>query len=390
MSVLARVVDRLRPWRADDPGDPGDDAPCVAVIGAGPAGLATAALLRRSGVRAVLLDRAAEVGGSWPDRYDSLRLNTVRWMSDLPGRRMPRRMGRWVDRDALVAYLRDYARHHGLEARLGVEVTAVAATGDGWAVEVDGATETFAGVVVATGHSQRPVIPSWDGADGFTGRLIHSSEYRRPADHAGRSVVVVGAGSSGGEICVDLVRSGRDVVWSVRSAPQVFPREAVRVPTTPFGPIGDALPDRWLDRMAPWIERRIYGPRDYLPAPARPMMGLLAECKEPMTADGIVDAIRSGPVRVVAAVDRLDGDGVVLVDGTHVSADDVIAATGYRPGLEPLVGHLDVLDDDGRPVSAMPRPGLGFVGFRIPLTGTLWAIEDDARRVARDITHFVR
>ncbi len=382
MSALARLTDRGRPWRA---GEPDCAAPRVAVIGAGPAGLATAALLRRRGVRAVLFDRRDGVGGSWAGRYDSLRLNTVRWMSDLPGLRMPRRSGRWVGRDDVVAYLQEYAEHHGLEARLGVTVADVRSVGSGWSTSVDGAIERFEGVVIASGHSQVADVPDWGGRDQFAGRLLHSSAYRRPSDHTGRTVVVVGAGSSGGEICVDLARAGATVIWSVRSAPRVFPREAAGVPTTPFAPLGDALPDRWLDRLAPWIERRIYGDRDYLPEPVRPMMELLAGCKEPMTADGIVSAVRSGQVRVVAALDRLDAAGVALADGTRLDADDVIAATGYRPGLESLVGHLDVLDDAGRPASTVPRPGLGFVGFRIPLTGTLWAIDDDARYVARTL-----
>ncbi len=379
MSTVARFVDRARPWRA---GPPRDDAPTVAVIGAGPAGLATAALLRRAGTRAILFDQARAVGGSWAGRYDSLRLNTVRWMSDLPGYRMPRVLGRWVGRDDIVGYLRDYADHHRLETRLGVVVADIERSDPEWSITVDGVAEAFDAVVVATGHSRVPVVPDWAGRDRFVGRLIHSSSYRRPGEHDGRDVVVVGAGSSGGEICVDLARSGRTVVWSVRSAPQVLPREAAHVPTTPFGPVADLLPDRWLDRLAPWAERRIHGARDYLPEPERVMTELLRECKEPMTADGIVAAVRSGAVRVVAALDRLDLRDVVLVDGSRLAADDVIAATGYRPGLEALVGGLDVLDDDGRPVSAVPLPGLGFVGFRIPLTGTLWALEDDAKRVA--------
>jgi putative flavoprotein involved in K+ transport len=162
----------------------------------------------------------------------------------------------------------------------------------------------------------------------------------------------------------------------------VFPREAAGLPTTPFAPLGDVLPDRVVDRLAPWIERRIYGRRDYLPEPVLPMMQLLASCKEPMTADGIVDLVRTGRVRVVGAVADLDGAGAVLVDGSRIGADHVIAATGYRAGLESLVGHLGVLDGDGRPTSLVPRPGLGFVGFRIPLSGTLWAIDRDARAVA--------
>ena len=140
----------------------------------------------------------------------------------------------------------------------------------------------------------------------------------------------------------------------------------------------------------PWLERRIYGPRDYLPEPEEPIMRLLAECKEPMTADGIVELIRSGRVRVVDAVADLDQEGARLVDGSHLVVDHVIAATGYRTALEPLVGHLGVLDGDGRPTGLVPRPGLGFVGFRVPLTGTLWAIDRDARTVADAIADQVR
>ncbi|MEQ9161362.1 MAG: hypothetical protein RLN74_01550, partial [Ilumatobacter fluminis] len=93
---------------------------------------------------------------------------------------------------------------------------------------------------------------------------------------------------------------------------------------------------------------------------------------------------------VVDAVTDLDEDGALVADGTHVDADVVIAATGYRPALEPIVGHLGVLDADGRPVSVTPSAGIGFVGFRVPLTGTLWAIEHDARRVSRALARHLQ
>lgn len=387
MTTVGRAVDRIRPWRAPIP-PPG--APTAVVIGAGAAGLATAALLRRRGIDATVVDRKHAVGGSWPSRYDSLRLNTVRWMSDLPGVRMPRSLGRWVDRDDLTEYLRSYAEHHRLAVRLGAEVARIEPAANRWAVTIDGRRSHCDAVIVATGHAAVPTVPDWPGSDRFDGRLMPAAAYRGPDDHMGRRVLVVGAGSSGGEICVDLARAGVDVRWSVRTAPQVFPREVVGVPTTPFAPIGDLLPDRWLDRLAPWLERRIYGTRDYLPAPVEPMTGLLARCKEPMTADGIVTAVRDGDVRVLAAVEELDRSGASLADGSRVEVDDVIAATGYAPALDPLVGHLDVLDDSGRPSSLVPLPGLAFVGFRIPLTGTLWAIESDARRVARMVARHAR
>lgn len=389
MTFRHRLAERFRPWAAPTPPA---GAPEIAVIGAGPAGLATAALLRRAGVRAIVFDERPQIGGSWPDRYDSLRLNTVRWMSDLPGLRMGRSLGRWVERDELVRYLQRYAEHHRLETVLGAHgaIGSIGPTAPDlasqlgrWTLDTPAGRWAADGVVVATGHSRRPVVHDWAGAERWPApRMIHAADYRRPTDFTGRRVLVVGAGSSGGEICVDLARHDVEVVWSVRSAPQVFPREVFGVPATPLGPLGDVAPDALVDRAAPWLERGVYGRRDYLPAPAASMSELFERCKEPMTADGIVELIRAGRVRVVGAVERLTDRGAVTVDGDVIEVDRVIAATGYRPGLESLVGALDVLDADGRPTSLVPRDGLGFVGFRIPLTGTLWAIEDDARAVA--------
>ncbi len=348
--LVAGIADRIRPWAAPDP-PPG--APRAIVVGAGAAGLATAALLRLRGVAATVLDERGEPGGAWPDRYDSLRLNTVRWMSDLPGLRLARPDGRWVGRDDFADYLRRYADHHGLTVTTE-RVDRIEPAGAAWAVHTGDGRAVVDAVAVATGHSRVGVVPPWKGRDEFAGRVLHSSDYRRPADHAGRRVVVVGAGSSGGEICLDLVAHGIEPVWSVRSAPHVFPREAAGVPTTPFAPVGDLLPAPLLDRTAPWIERAIHGRRDYLPPPPATLTALLDRHKEPMTADGIVDAIRDGSVTVVAPVERLHRTGAVLTDGTVLDADDVVAATGYRSGLDDVVGHLGVLSD-GRPTTVVPR-----------------------------------
>ncbi|GAA2969634.1 hypothetical protein GCM10020227_42740 [Streptomyces flavovirens] len=89
----------------------------------------------------------------------------------------------------------------------------------------------------------------------------------------------------------------------------------------------------------------------------------------------------------VAAVESFDGDAVVLADGTRVTPDAVIAATGYERSLEGLVGHLGVLDDRGRPVvhgARAPKqaPGLYFTGFTNPISGMLREIARDARKIA--------
>jgi hypothetical protein len=104
---------------------------------------------------------------------------------------------------------------------------------------------------------------------------------------------------------------------------------------------------------------------------------------------GLVSALRRGAIEAVAAVERFDGADVVLADGSRVQPDAVIATTGQRPDLGPLVGHLGVIDPLGYPVvhgaaEAATAPGLHFVGFRLP-AGQLPDMRLDARAVARRV-----
>src|SRR4051812_3115970 len=142
----------------------------AAVIGAGPGGLAAAAMLKRRGVDVVVLERADAVGASWRGHYERLRLHTVRWLSHLPGMKIPRAHGRWVSRDGVVAYLESYARHHGLDVRVGVEVERVERAGDGgraaWRlVTASGDDVEAEHVVVATGYNKTPFMPDFPGGD---------------------------------------------------------------------------------------------------------------------------------------------------------------------------------------------------------------------------------
>jgi putative flavoprotein involved in K+ transport len=96
-------------------------------------------------------------------------------------------------------------------------------------------------------------------------------------------------------------------------------------------------------------------------------------------------------VTVVANVTGFDGGDVLLADGSRRPADVVIAATGYRQGLEELVGHLGVLQADGRPVvrgaaTAPQAPHLRFLGFTTPISGVLREIGIDARAIAEAIS----
>jgi putative flavoprotein involved in K+ transport len=360
----------------------------TAVIGAGPAGLASAAMLQRGGERVVVLERG-EVGEAWTTRYDRLHLHTVRWLSCLPGYRMPRAFGKWPSRDSVLEYLQRYAEHHGIEVRTGVEVERLDRHGTGWALATaDGPLEAER-VVIATGHSNVPFLPDWPGA-GAT-EITHSSNYRNPGPYAGRRVLVVGAGNSGAEIAVDIADGGAtDVSLSVRTPPSIVRRDTLGFPSQVLGIATAHLPTPAVDRISARL-RRIsipdlapYG----LPAPAHPYSDFLQRRVIPILDVGLVEAVRAGRVRVVAALERFEDGAAVLADGTSVEVDAVIAATGFRPGLEPLVGHLGVLNEHGEPLvhaaQEHPRaPGLHFVGYQVTLGGMFRQVGIQAKHLAR-------
>ncbi|MFF4050650.1 flavin-containing monooxygenase [Streptomyces chartreusis] len=368
----------------------------VYVIGGGPGGLSVAHALRARGLRAVVLEKSDRVGASWRRHYDRLRLHTTRRLSALPGLPMPRRFGRWVTRDDVVRYLEKYAEHHDLEIVTGVEVSRVepAPDGAGWLLRATGGRElTGAAVVVATGHNHTPRIPRWPGRDTYTGEFLHAGEYRNPAPYADRDVLVVGIGNTGAEIAVDLVEGGaRRVRLAVRTVPHIVRRSTAGWAAQFTSILVRRLPVRLVDRLArPMAKLSVPDLAEQgLPRPDSGLYSRVREGAIPVLDVGLIDAVRKGRIEIVAAVDGFEGEKVVLADGSRVSPDVVVAATGYVRALEDLVGHLGVLDERGRPVVQGRRtpadaPGLYFTGFTNPISGNLREMAIDAQKIAKAI-----
>jgi putative flavoprotein involved in K+ transport len=362
----------------------------VVVVGAGASGLAAAAMLKQAGREPVVLDRAEEIGSSWARRYDTLRLNTMRTMSSLPGYRIPRRYGRYPARDDVVEYLRDYARHHELEVQRGVEVQRIEQRNGDWRLSTSDGELDAGATVVATGYDVEPKMPSWPGQEGFTGRLLHARDYLSAKPFEGHDVLVVGAGNTGTEIAHHLLVGGAaNVTVSMRTPPNIFPRDFLGVPLNPSAPLLERLGPLG-DRMAQLSQRLIFGDLSKYGIPRAPE-GPVARTKRgiaPAVDDGFAADLKRGDVQLVGLVERFEGDEVVLADGDRLRPDDVIAATGYARGLEPLVGHLDVLRDDGHPVAPDGHPvpgrrGLFFVGYVPAFSGQIRQARIQARRVAR-------
>lgn len=369
----------------------------AAVLGAGPGGLAAAAELTRAGVETIVLDKADRVGASWVTHYDRLHLHTSRGLSHLPGYRIPRRYGRWVARDDLLRYLADYAAHHRLDVRLGVTADAVERGHDGWRVlwrrgASEGVLEADV-VVVATGYNHTARLPDWPGLDAYRGTVIHSSAYRNPAALGARDVLVVGPGNSGAEIAADLADAGVTVSMAMRTPPNVVLRSVAGIPSQALILSMAMLPVRAQDVLAGALQRVVVGDLSRFGIPRAPRGIATQQLRDDVTPTidvGMLRALRAGRVRVVPAVASFTDDAVVLADGTELRPDAVVVATGFRRGLEPLVGDLGVLARSGRPLvnadaQLAAHPGLYFLGYSNPLTGNLRQLGIDARKIARSV-----
>jgi cation diffusion facilitator CzcD-associated flavoprotein CzcO len=363
----------------------------VLIIGAGAAGLSVAAELRRAGVESEILERGSAVGSSWRGHYDRLTLNTCRWFSKLSYEPFPKDVGVFPTRDEWLRYLESYAERHGAAVRYGVRVDRIDPCDGGWRVTTSDGDRVARQVVVAMGHQHTPWLPDWPGLHSFPGRVLHASEYRNPESFLGADVLVVGAGCSAMDIAYDLAIGGAARVrMAVRAQPNLWPRRMFGVPGDLVLTAFFRLPIRLADRLAAILRRVLIGDlsRWGLKPPEEGHFTRTARVgsghSPTIVGRQVIRAIRTGKIEVVAGVGGLTAEGVLLDDGTTARPDAVIAATGYTTGLVPIVGHLDMLDDRGRPrVCGGPAaaPGLRFSGY-VPNINNLY---HEGRRTAEAI-----
>jgi cation diffusion facilitator CzcD-associated flavoprotein CzcO len=365
----------------------------VVVVGAGPSGVSAALALKDVGVRPLLVDAADAVGSSWRSRYDRLRLNTCRPFSHLPDRRFAKGTPMFPSRDQVVAHIEQHAREDGIELKLGTRVDRLERDDGGWLARTSDGELRAREAVVATGYENNPFIPDWSGRESFRGELRHAGEYRNAEPYRGRKVLVVGPGCSGMEIAYDLTEGGAAQVWlSARTPPNILIREGPGgVPGDMIGVALLRVPARVADAVARFGRRMAVGDLTEYGLPV-PDEGVFSRMYRLGVAPAIVDmevieAIKARRIEVVRGVESLDATGVSLADGARVEPDAIVSATGYRRGLEPLVGHLGVLDERGLPRATGPdpaAPGLRFIGF-VPRPGQLGYSAKQAKLAAKAI-----
>lgn len=368
-----------------------DEVAPTLIIGAGPAGLAVAACLKRAGVSSVILEHAAAVGAAWRTHYDRLHLHTAKAFSALPFFDFPRAYPRYPSRDQVIRYLEAYAHHFELAPRFGQQVLAARPEQDRWMVQTQDQRFRSTNLVVAAGLAREPFLPQWPGRESFQGAMLHSSHYRNGAPFRNQRVLVVGFGNSGGEIAIDLVEYGADVALAIRSPVNVLPRDLAGIPIQLVGMLEQKLPLWLADALNGPVLRIALGDlRRYgLRTPSSgPITQIQRTARIPLIDVGTIDLIKRGTVTIYPGIARFIPEGVVFEDGQHGAFAAVILATGYRPRVDSfLQGVPAAYDAQGVPLSSgqAAAPGLYFCGYHVTQTGMLREIGLEARRIAAAI-----
>jgi dimethylaniline monooxygenase (N-oxide forming) len=410
----------------------------VAVVGAGPAGLAATKELLAEGFDVICFERTDALGGIFryrelpgePGVWKTCRLTSsqlVTSFSDFFTEREGKLYEhRHLDHAEYVTYLEKYAEHFGVLPRIRFEqeVSGVRrVAGGGWAVitrdSATGATRNsrFDAVVVCSGLHRVPSVPDIPGLDEFSGEVLHSAHYRGPDSIRGRSAVFVGVGESGGDIVGEASRALDHAYVSIRRRPFVIPRLLFELPNdytstrllyslpevrarrtdlaaTTLARKVDALlfPIALLGRAVDRLQRRIQGPSHRL----RPAVAELIERFRDQAGgnqfetfatktEGFLEAVVDGRCELKPAVRQVTPDGVVFEDGTCARVDAIVFCTGFEPAGAPFLAEQVRLDRLYRSCFA-PEVGssLAFVGFVRPPIGAIPPMaEMQARYVAR-------
>ncbi|WP_289042442.1 NAD(P)-binding domain-containing protein [uncultured Aliiroseovarius sp.] len=311
----------------------------LALIGAGPMGLATAKLLVEHGIDFQGFELNSGVGGLWDidgprsTMYDSAHLISSKTMTEFTDYPMREEVAEYPSHHEMKRYFHEFAEKYDLHQHYRFQAEVLSCTplgdpGDGWRVvwrDADGEhAEDFTGLLIANGTLSTPNMPEFKGR--FSGELIHSSQYRYASQFDGKRVLIIGAGNSGCDIAVDAIHHGTSCDLSMR-------RGYYFVPKYVFGKPADTMGGAIKLPMA--IKRVVDGlilkwfvgnPQKYgFPKPDYKLYE-----SHPIVNSLVLYHAGHGDLTIRPDVDRFDGKTVHFKDGSSAEYDMIVAATGYK------------------------------------------------------------
>lgn len=387
VALVEEIPDEYGPLLAEELGVVSRDVPIegsakndlsVVIIGAGLSGLSLAFKLEAAGIDYRILEKNAEVGGTWLENiYPGCGVDTPSHLysfSFAPNTEWSRFFAK---RPEVYGYLERLTEENGVREKIefGVEVERADYDVDEarWTVQArreSGDLEVISTPVLvsAVGMVNRPSVPPIDGLDEFDGPMMHTAAWDASVDIAGRTVGVIGTGASAMQLVPAIAGEAEKVVVFQRSKQWALPHpnyhrdvpEGVqylmrRVPTyirwyrlRSFWNFSDRLhaslqidpdwphPERSINAtnerhrvfLTNYVKQQLADREDLWDAciPDYPPYG-----KRPLLDNNWFGTIQRPDVELVTeGVERIDGHKVVTSGGDAYDVDVLVLATGFK------------------------------------------------------------
>ncbi|XP_051230398.1 probable indole-3-pyruvate monooxygenase YUCCA10 [Lolium perenne] len=368
----------------------------VLIVGAGPAGLATAACLTQFSIPYVIVEREDCSASLWRKRaYDRLKLHLAKEFCELPHMSYPTSAPTYVPKSLFIKYLDDYMERFDIQPKYLTSVESSTYDNDKkcWSIVAcdiaEGTIVNFIAkfLVVASGENSAENIPEIHGLHSFSGEAIHSSRYKSGKSFSGKGVLVIGSGNSGMEIAYDLANHGANASIVIRSPIHVMTKELIRLGMT----LAHYLPLNLVDNLLVMVTKFIFGDlsRHGIRMPKMGPMTLKAKTGRSAVIDvGTVGLIKRGIIQVQGSISKIMGNIVKFQSGDEIPFNAILFATGYKSTANMwLKNGESMLNDNGLPTKEYPNHWKG--ENRLYCVGLarrgLAGIAADAKNIADDI-----
>jgi lysine/ornithine N-monooxygenase len=296
------------------------------IIGAGPCGLGVAKALREAGIAYTQAEADREVGGNWYHGvYESAHIISSRKTTEYADFPMPADYPDFPSQKQMGDYYKLYADTFDLRENIefNTKVVMCLPRDDSWEVEfANGEKRVYKGVIVCNGHHWDKRFPEYEGA--FAGEWLHSKDYKKTEQLAGKRVLVIGGGNSACDIASEAARVSAEAHLSLRRGYWFLPKTLFGQPSAEsFAMYLPVFVQRMILKM--FLKVVVGKYEDYgLPHPDHKLFE-----HHPTVSSEILHYLKHGRIKPHKDIKRFEGSAVEFVDGERVEVDTIVCATGY-------------------------------------------------------------
>jgi len=337
------------------------------VVGAAQAGLAMAYYLKQQGHNFLVVDKEAEIGASWMNRWDSLTLFTPSEFNNMPGMEFPAKKGHYPSKTEVAVYFQEYVQNFDIPVQLETYIQKISRVNDHFLLNSPQGDLKAKNVVIATGPFHIPYTPAFSKKISSEVFQIHSNYYKNPEQLQSGPAMVVGAGDSGFQILDEISENNRKTYFSGTTDVKVLPQELMGKTLwwwfTKSGFLSFSR-DTWLGKK-------------------------ISNSRQPVIGTDVKGILARENVSAVGKTKDAENERIFTEKEELRDIKNIVWATGYRPNFEWIEGlelAKNGYPEHYRGVSNME--GLYFIGLPWLHTrgsATLGGIKKDAAYLAGKI-----